>query len=251
MTDIEKRNSDGVAKPTTVKVSVIFIQDRSGSMQSVWEETLSGFKAFVNRLQQEGPRDGIEYTFSLTAFDTLLDHPYREHQILEVNAQQLENFPPRGSTALYDAVGETISKVNSKADKFMAVIVTDGHENSSREWTKDKVRKLIEDKLALGNWAFLYLGTQPETWDDAEAMGVGRSSSASYTRTRAREAYRTSADAVHSHSRAARTGSRDFVADYMKSDDLHNSGMTADPESGVPEPKAMENKEPKGQMGAQ
>ncbi len=55
MTDIEKRNNDGVAKQSSVKVSVIFIQDRSGSMQSVWEETLSGFKAFVNRLQQEAP----------------------------------------------------------------------------------------------------------------------------------------------------------------------------------------------------
>ncbi len=250
MTKIEKRDNYGVAKRPSVKVSVIFIQDRSGSMQSVWEETLSGFKSFVNRLQQEGPRDGIEYTFSLTTFDTLLDHPYREHPILDVNAQQLMHFPPRGSTALYDAVGETVSKVNLEADKFMAVIVTDGHENSSREWTKDKLRKLVEDKLALGNWAFLYLGTQPETWDDAEAMGVGRFSSASYTGTRAQAAYGMSAGAVHAHARAARTGSRNFVADYMKSDDLREAGMAATPEPAAPKPEAKDAKEPNDHTGA-
>ena len=65
------------------KVLVNFIQDRSGSMTPVWEETLNGFKCFLNDLREKGAADGIDYLFSLTTFDALIDtiHDYWGQQI--------------------------------------------------------------------------------------------------------------------------------------------------------------------------
>src|SRR6266699_2325237 len=57
------------------KVLVSFVQDRSGSMATVWDETLNGFTAFVKDLQENGAKDGVEYLFSLTTFDTLVETP--------------------------------------------------------------------------------------------------------------------------------------------------------------------------------
>src|ERR1700674_3343467 len=89
-------------KGKTNKVLVNFIQDRSGSMQSVWEETLSGFKKFVDELKGEKE---VEYLFSLTTFDMLVETPIVAQPIAKVDVDELKNFGPRGSTALYDAVG--------------------------------------------------------------------------------------------------------------------------------------------------
>src|SRR6266478_5047791 len=151
------------------KVLVNFIQDRSGSMATVWEETLSGFKKFVEDLRTGGEKDSVEYLFSLTVFDTLVETPIIAKAIKDVDLDALKSHGPRGSTALYDAVGTTIKNTEDDshgADKIVLVIVTDGHENSSREWNKESLQKAIESKLNLGNWTLTYLGTQPETWDD-------------------------------------------------------------------------------------
>src|SRR5690349_9033083 len=90
------------------KVLVNFIQDRSGSMQSVWQETLSGFKTFLEDLRASAQKDGVEYLFSLTTFDTLVETPIAVQAIESVDANILAQHGPRGSTALYDAVGSTI-----------------------------------------------------------------------------------------------------------------------------------------------
>ena len=136
------------------KVLVNFIQDRSGSMGTVWAETLSGFAAFVENLKAKGVKDGVEYLFSLTTFDTLIETPYVAKPIAEVSKDELSQYGPRGATALYDAVGKTIEATAADAkgaDKIICVIVTDGQENSSREWSKDALNAVIAAKLALGN----------------------------------------------------------------------------------------------------
>jgi len=157
------------------RVLVNFIQDRSGSMQSVWAETLSGFKVFVNELREKGPKEGVDYLFSLTTFDTLVETPIVAAPIANVDAGILAKHGPRGGTALYDAVGATIQNTDANrcgAEKVIVVVVTDGQENSSREWTKELLHAAVDSKLKQGDWTFTYLGTQPETWDDAGALGI-------------------------------------------------------------------------------
>ena len=223
------------------KVLVNFIQDRSGSMGSVWDETLNGFRAFVKDLKEN--KEGIEYLFSLTTFDTITDTPVIAKPISEIAEDELEKHGPRGSTALYDAVGATLKNTEGiQADKYICVIVTDGQENSSREWSKDALQKAVEERLNKGNWTFTYLGTQPETWADASAFGLNFGAAATYTPTMARAAYSATAHAVRSLSSSACAGSRSLMADYVPDKMAASAGMRKNPSAPMnrplPTPKA-------------
>jgi uncharacterized protein YegL len=214
------------------KVLVNFIQDRSGSMQSVWQETLSGFRAFVNGLREKEQKDGVEYLFSLTTFDTLVETPIVAQPIASVDVSILAKYGPRGSTALYDAVGATIQNTEADrrgAEKIIVVVVTDGHENSSREWTKDRLHSAVDAKLNAGDWTFTYLGTQPETWDDAEAFGLSRGATVSYTPAMAQAAYTAVAGSVSRLSSSQLKSSPDLMRDFLSNEEAAAAGMTKDP----------------------
>jgi hypothetical protein len=217
------------------KVLVNFIQDRSGSMEDNWKETLNGFKVFVEKLQQD---ETVDYKFSLTTFDTLVETPVEVKPIAHVDPLELRLHGPRGGTALYDAVGMTIEATDRNragAEKIICVIVTDGFENSSREWTKDRLNKAIDEKLKAGDWTFTYLGTQPETWADAAAIGLTRGATAGFQPGMAAAMYATVADSVGNLSRSVHTSSSSlFTSRHANLADMTVAGMTvkAD-ESGV------------------
>lgn len=223
------------------KVLVNFVQDRSGSMGTVWPETLNGFKSFVEDLQKKGPEDSIDYLFSLTVFDTVVDCPFIAEPIANIKTDALAKFGPRGSTALYDAVGKTIE--NTAADskgaaKIIFVIVTDGQENSSREWSKDALNQVIESKLNLGNWTFSYLGTQPETWDDAQALGIAVGATAGYQGAQASAAYGTVSHALHAMAAGPTAQSRSLLASHGNMRAMRAAGMTVRPGT-PPRPGAL------------
>jgi uncharacterized protein YegL len=227
------------------KVLVNFIQDRSGSMQSVWEETLSGFKKFVQDLRAGAANHGVEYLFSLTTFDTLVETPVAIQPIASVDVDVLAQHGPRGSTALYDAVGSTIQNTHANrhgADKIIVVIVTDGHENSSREWDKDKLHAAVDARLNEGNWTFTYLGTQPETWDDASVLGVAAGAAARYTPAMAQAAYSALASSV---SRLAadksQLASKSLMVEFLSEAEAAAAGMQRAPQ---PKPPSTSAKEP-------
>lgn len=224
------------------KVQVNFIQDRSGSMASVWSETLSGFRTFVKDLKSQGAKDDIQYSFTLTVFDTLIDIPLNEVEIDKVSEDILTKYEPRGCTALYDAVGKTIETMGkSKADKVICVIVTDGQENSSREWSKDAVHSAIDAKIAAGNWTFTYLGTQPETWTDASSLGVGIGATATYQGTQAQAAYATVANALHNFSRSAQLNTNCFMS-YSDPVAVASAGMSTRVDPSEKKPKPVSSK---------
>ena len=200
------------------KTLIAFIQDRSGSMSSVWEETLSGFKSYVKDMQKDQQKDNeVEYLFSLTTFDTQIETPYQGVAIAKVDGDELKKHGPRGSTALYDAVGKTLQAVDDDKsltfDKAIVVIVTDGEENSSREWSKTALHAAIDERIKRGNWTFTYLGTQPETWSDASSLGVGVGASAIYNAQNARATYSTIASASMDMARSAAPQSVSFLHD--------------------------------------
>lgn len=200
------------------KTLLVFIQDRSGSMQSVWEETLNGFKTYVADMQSDQKKDSeVEYLLSLTTFDTQIDNPYLGVPIASVDGNKLKSFGPRGGTALYDAVGKTLQALdddkNLTFDKAIVIICTDGAENQSREWSKTAVHAAIDERIKRGNWTFTYLGTQPETWDDASSLGMGVGASATYNAQNAAATYATVATASMNMARSAQGQSFSFFAD--------------------------------------
>ena len=200
------------------KILISFIQDRSGSMQDVWDETFNGFKTYVKDMVADQQKDSeVEYLFSLTTFDTVIDTPYLGKRMTDVDPEILKQYGPRGGTALYDAVGKTLQAhdedKNITFDKAIVVIVTDGHENSSREWSKAALHAAIDERIKRGNWTFTYLGTQPETWDDATSLGVGVGASATYTAANAGATYATMAAASANMARSVHGQSMSFVSD--------------------------------------
>lgn len=199
-----KKTAAKTATPAK-KVLISFIQDRSGSMSSAWDETLNGFKTYIAKMQADQQRE-VEYLFSLTTFDTQIDTPYVGVPIADVDGGKLKSFGPRGSTALYDAVGKTLQAhdddKNLSFESAIVVIVTDGQENSSREWSKTALHTAIDDRIKRGNWTFTYLGTQPETWDDAQSLGMGKGASATYNAQNAGATYDMMASATINYGRA-------------------------------------------------
>lgn len=200
------------------KTLLAFIQDRSGSMSNVWEETLNGFKTYVESMKADQAKDNeVEYILSLTTFDTQIDSPYLGVPIASVDGGKLKEFGPRGGTALYDAVGKTLQALDDDKsitfDKAIVIICTDGEENQSREWSKDAVHAAIDERIKRGNWTFTYLGTQPETWSAASSLGMGVGASAVYNAQNANATYATMAAASMNMTRGVHAQSHSFVAD--------------------------------------
>lgn len=154
------------------RVLVNVILDKSGSMASKLNDVVEGFNAYLDGL---GKEDKVDYLFSLTLFDTQV--AYRDVAVPLSNVRKLDKktYVPGGNTALNDAIGVTVRKVDAdrpQVDKVVTVIMTDGEENSSREWTHDAVKALISQKESEGTWTFVFLGAAPEAWDQGRRYGI-------------------------------------------------------------------------------
>lgn len=158
---------------------ISIILDRTGSMESIRNDTIGGFNTFLKD-QKEQP--GIA-TLTLVQFDT--QDPYevihRFKPIQEVPELTHETYVPRASTPLLDAMGRGINdieksiaemKEENRPSKVVVVVITDGQENSSREFKKDQIVKMIKEKTEKYNWQFVFLSADLNAFMDAGAMGI-------------------------------------------------------------------------------
>ncbi len=162
------------------RVLVNVILDKSGSMASKLKDVIEGFNAYLDGLAQE---DKVEYLFSLTLFDTQVAYRHVAIPLAQVPKLDAKSYQPGGNTALNDAIGITVRKIDADApqvDKVVTVIMTDGEENSSREWTLDAVKALIGQKESEGTWTFIFLGAAPDAWGQGRAYGIPAANVASY-----------------------------------------------------------------------
>ena len=156
---------------------IAFILDRSGSMGQIWDDVKGGFKQFIEDQKAEG-----DPKFSLTVFDTEVDQPYDKVPLSEVSDDLDKIEPrvyPRGSTALLDAVGKTINSLDKRAKKVMVVIFTDGLENSSTEYKKADIKKIVDERQQAG-WGFLFLGADQDAFAEGVQFGMLRGQTASF-----------------------------------------------------------------------
>ena len=166
---------------------LVFILDRSGSMKGLESDTIGGFNSMIDR-QKEGSK--VYVTTAL--FDDDLEFIHDRCPIDEVTPLTKEFYFARGCTALLDAVGITIEKTadfqkrlseEEKADKVIFVIITDGLENSSKEFTYRHVKSLLEARKECG-WEFLFLGANIDAGKEAEKIGIARNRSVTYRNDR-------------------------------------------------------------------
>lgn len=167
-------HADKVRRPQNARQRVLVnvILDKSGSMASKVNDTVQGFNTYVAELAKEPL---VDYSFSLTLFDTEIVKRHVAVKLADVNALDDKNYLPGGNTALNDAIGITVRSVEAdkpQVDKVITIIMTDGEENSSREWNHEAVRQLIQSKEAEGNWTFVFLGAALNSWTQGANYGI-------------------------------------------------------------------------------
>jgi uncharacterized protein YegL len=153
-----------------------FILDRSGSMAGLESDTIGGFNAFLEK-QKALPGEARLTTVLFNHRDFLL------HDRLDIRAVSpltKKDYFVGGSTALLDAVGRAIEKIDNaqlqtaeeyRAGRVLFVITTDGLENASRTFTLQRIKAMIEQKKQCG-WEFLFLGANIDAVDAAGQMGI-------------------------------------------------------------------------------
>ena len=168
---------------------VAFLLDRTGSMQSIAEETIGAFNAYIASLQ-EG--DG-KITFSLSLFDSpgmygelaglCLERVHVNKPVKEVDPLTHQTYQPRGYTPLIDAAYKTIkdaSKATKGTDaKVVICIQTDGQENASKKHTWEQLNALIKRKTAKG-WQFNFMGAGIDAYAQGRRMGLNDGQTMSY-----------------------------------------------------------------------
>lgn len=159
---------------------VSLVLDETGSMVSHQTETVSGFNAYVKELKEKGGN----IAFTLTRFNALKTvTPYEGTPIKDV--AELKDYRPDSWTPLYDAIGKTITSLDralqKRTDKpaVLFVVMTDGEENASKEFSGIQIRDLIKTREAAG-WDFVYLGADHDAWNQAGGLGFGRANTVSY-----------------------------------------------------------------------
>lgn len=158
--------------------AVIFILDRSGSMKDIRDNTI----ASMNNYREELRRDP-EIEFTLVQFDTIgTDVVRRAVPILELAEFTLADLEPRAGTPLIDAVYIAIKTAQDKygdQDKVVVTIMTDGHENASREFKLAELHDLIKERSEAG-WQFVFLGASIDAYADSRKFGIAASGTMSY-----------------------------------------------------------------------
>ena len=179
------------AKKTTIKknqekMELIFILDKSGSMGGLESDTIGGFNSMLEKQKKAKNRNTYVTT---VLFDNEYKLLYSHTSISEVKPLTEKEYSPGGTTALLDAIGRTISQVKSeqarlsskdKAKKVLFVIITDGMENASKEYTVNSVKKLISEQKEKENWEFLFLGANIDAIKTAGSFGIDESRAAQY-----------------------------------------------------------------------
>ena len=172
---MEKKENRKIRKNKVTEI--VFILDRSGSMGGLESDTIGGFNSFIEKqCQMEG-----ETIVTTVLFDDRYEILWNGVDGEKAKLTEKEYYV-RGTTALFDAVGKTIldvrrrlktAKKKEEPEKVIMVITTDGMENASREFSMEKVRKLVEQQTKEG-WEFLFLGASLDSAREARDMGISK-----------------------------------------------------------------------------
>ena len=158
---------------------IVFILDRSGSMQALAEDTIGGFNSTIKNQKKEAGRAYV----STLLFDTKLNWFHDRLPIGNVRPLTEKDYMPGGCTALLDALGESISHIENihkyarsedVPQRTMFIIMTDGLENASTTYTKSDIKGMVERKQKKSGWEFIFLGANMDAVAEACSIGIRR-----------------------------------------------------------------------------
>ena len=164
---------------------IVFILDRSGSMAGLEGDTIGGFNAMIEKQKQESG----EAVVSTVLFDHLSEVIHDRVDLGRIQPLTRKEYYVRGCTALLDAVGRAIHHIGNvhkyareedRPEKTLFVITTDGMENASKEYTYDRVRRMIGRQKERYGWEFIFLGANIDAAREAARFGINADRAANY-----------------------------------------------------------------------
>ena len=200
---------------------ITLVIDRSGSMEAIREDAEGGVNAFVREQAQQAG----EALLTLVQFDTEYEFV---HQGVPVKRAPAYKLVPRGSTALLDAVGRAINETGDRLAKMaepdrpglvIFVIVTDGQENASREFSKAQIKEMIDRQQTEYHWQFTFLGANQDAFAEAGGMGIDAAGVANYAPDKVMAAFVGTSKKVvrmRTQRRAGQTVSNEFTEEERK-----------------------------------
>jgi uncharacterized protein YegL len=159
-------------KPDLTDITLVV--DRSGSMAQVREDAEGGVNTFISE-QAKQPGEAL---LTLVQFDTEYEFLHKGVPVSQVPKYELV---PRGMTALLDAVGRAINETGERLSKMaeedrpslvIFVVMTDGEENSSKEFSKAQIKEMIQHQQDAYNWHFTFLGANQDAFAEAGGLGI-------------------------------------------------------------------------------
>ena len=173
-------------KTSAEPVQIICILDRSGSMAKLATDTIGGYNSFLEKQKQTPGKAEVTTILFDNQYDVICEN---------VDIQKAENLTSaeyfaRGSTALLDALGRTITTTLGKMEqekicpqkrRVLIMIMTDGLENASREFNKASVKNLIDATTKEYNWNYIFMGANMDSVSEAESIGISAKHAANYS----------------------------------------------------------------------
>eukprot|EP00903_Cladosiphon_okamuranus_P003679 g3677.t1 len=168
-----------------MKTELVFILDRSISMQSIQTAAINGFNQYL-RDQQASPG---QTRLTLVFFDSHVQVCHLSLPVAEILPLNEETYIPQGSTSLLDAIGRSIDKTGQRLaklpeaerpDHVSIAILTDGEENSSTRYTWEDIAKRIKHQTTKYSWEFLFLGAGQDAIATAAKMNIDAANASHY-----------------------------------------------------------------------
>lgn len=166
---------------------MLMILDMSGSMHSLRADTIGGYNSLIEEQKKE---DG-EAVVTTVLFNNDYIVLHDRVNIKDVMPITEKEYVPCGSTALLDAIGQGVTVVGKalaempeeeRPSKVVVTIITDGYENSSREYDWATIKAMIKEQREKYNWIFTFIGADIDTMQVSNSLGIDAKLSKSYTK---------------------------------------------------------------------
>ncbi len=164
---------------------IIYILDRSGSMGGLEADTIGGFNSMMEKQKKTGEKALV----STVLFDDVCEVIHDRVPIEKIETMTDKQYFVRGCTALLDAVGGAIKHIGNvhkyareedRPDKTIVVITTDGMENASCKYSRDKIEKMVKRQQKKYGWEFIFIGANIDAYAEAQKYGIRKDRAVNY-----------------------------------------------------------------------